>query len=372
MSEIKHWYYQQGGGRAQAVAGPLSLGEMASLIQRGVVRSSTQVRFVTDERWHAASEFLLLKPLLERTASDGPSSRTKPVLAGLVAAILVLTTVYLLTGRGTQAGHPGKLDATPQSVTLAGASNLTAPGIIECTNRVRAEQGGLPPLSRNKLLDTVASERAEDMLRKQYFAHYSPSGEGATDVAQKTGYPYRHLGENIAMGSFQNDEKMVMAWMQSPTHRRNILSDDCSEIGVAVKRGRLKGEEVWVAVQVFGEQAPPVTTEPAKKRSAAYASANAASHVARECQAPDASLLDNITTARAELSDLSEQASSLHKEILAERSDRRGRVDASRHNRKVAAYNELVDTIHTKRGAVQRQISDYNHSVEQYNACLRK
>jgi hypothetical protein len=174
------------------------------------------------------------------------------------------------------------------------------------------------------------------------------------------------------MGSFQNDEKIVMAWMQSPGHRKNIMSDDCSEIGVAVKRGRLKGEEVWVAVQIFGEQSPPVATEPAKKRSANHASANSGAQMARECQAPDASLRDDITKANAELSDLSEQASSLHTEILSERSDRRAPVDVSQLNRKVAAYNELVDTIHTKREAVQRLISDYNHSIDQYNACLRK
>jgi hypothetical protein len=150
------------------------------------------------------------------------------------------------------------------------------------------------------------------------------------------------------------------------------MADDCSEIGVAVKRGRLKGEEVWVAVQIFGEQSLPVATEPAKKPSTNYASANASRHAARECQAPDASMLEDITRARAELSDLSEQASSLHKDISADRSDRRARVDVARLNRKVAAYNELVDTIHTKREAVKRLISDYNYSVEQYNACLGK
>jgi uncharacterized protein YkwD len=85
-------------------------------------------------------------------------------------------------------------------------------------------------------------------------------------VAQRTGYHYQHLSENIAMGHFQNDEKAVIAWMQSPGHRKNILSDECSDIGVAVKKGWLKGEEVWVAVQIFGEQSPPVAPNSAKQR----------------------------------------------------------------------------------------------------------
>jgi uncharacterized protein YkwD len=266
MPDNKHWYYQEENGRLPIINGPLSLGDMGTLIQRGIIQNSTQVRFVTDAHWHAASDFMLLKPFLRRTASDAPSPWRKPALAGLVAAILLLTTVYLLPKRDTGTRHPVTPSPLPQMLTLAAGQSLSRPGIIECTNRARAENGGLPPLSRNSLLDAIASERADDMLRKQYFAHFSPSGEGAPDVAQRTGYHYQHLSENIAMGHFQNDEKAVIAWMQSPGHRKNILSDECSDIGVAVKKGWLKGEEVWVAVQIFGEQSPPVAPNSAKQR----------------------------------------------------------------------------------------------------------
>ena len=176
-------------------------------------------------------------------------------------------------------------------VSPAQGSRLSVAGIIQCTNRARAENGGLPPLSENSLLDAIASERAADMIQKQYFAHYSPSGEGATDVAQRAGYHYKHLGENIALGSFQTDEKIVTAWMQSPGHRQNILSDGCSEIGVAAKRGRMKGEDVWVAVQIFGQQSPSVAADSGARPTVTYASANSSDHRRRECRAPDESLL---------------------------------------------------------------------------------
>jgi uncharacterized protein YkwD len=371
MPDNKHWYYQEENGRLPIIKGPLSQEEMGTLIQRGTIQNSTQVRFVTDARWHAASDFLLLKPFLRRTASDAPSPWRKPALAALVAAILVFTTVYFLPKRDAGTRHPVKTSPVPQMLTLAAGPSLSRPGIIECTNRARAENGGLPPLSRNSLLDAIASERADDMLRKQYFAHFSPSGEGAPDVAQKTGYHYQHLAENIAMGHFQNDEKAVIAWMQSPGHRKNILSDECSEIGVAVKKGRLKGEEVWVAIQIFGEQSPPVTPESPKQRSVTYASANSGSRPGRECQAPESSLLDAITKAKTELSDLNEQAVSLHKEIVAEKSNTSSGTDASQLNQKVVTYNELINDITMRKQAAQRLTSDYNQSVEQFNSCIR-
>jgi hypothetical protein len=207
------------------------------------------------------------------------------------------------------------------------------------------------------------------MIQKQYFAHYSPSGEGATDIAQRAGYHYKHLGENIALGSFQTDEKIVTAWMQSPGHRQNILSDGCSEIGVAARRGRIKGEDVWIAVQIFGQQSPSVAADAGARSTVTYASANSSDHRRRECRAPDESLLGNITKAKAELDDLTGQASSLHKEISADRSNGSG-INARELNQKVARYNELINEISSRRQAALRLIADYNQSVQSYNTCI--
>jgi len=255
-------------------------------------------------------------------------------------------------------------------VSPAQGSRLSVAGIIQCTNRARAESGGLLPLSENRLLGAIASERADDMFQKQYFAHISPSGEGATDVALRVGYHYEHLGENIAMGNFQNDEKIVLAWMQSPGHRENILSDGCSEIGVGVKRGWMKGEEVWVAVQIFGAQSPPVAADSANRRPATYASASPGSRPRKECELPDESLRNAITKANAELSDLAEQAASLRKEISADKSGGALSMDPRDFDQKIAKHNELVNEINSRRHVVLRLISDYNRTVEIYNACI--
>lgn len=65
----------------------------------------------------------------------------------------------------------------------------------------------------------------------------------------------------IRSGSFLTNQKIVNGWMQSPGHRKNLLSGKFEEIGVAVVKGRLEGDETWIAVQVFGRQSPAVREE---------------------------------------------------------------------------------------------------------------
>jgi uncharacterized protein YkwD len=240
MADNKDWYYELQEPPFPLVRGPLSLEELGVLIRKGTVRSNTLVRFGTDTSWYAASNFVFLKQFLEPTPSHAGSLSNKLPLAGLTAVVLVfvLAIICFLPARHAVPGYHVLPLPQRAMVSPVQESRLSVAGIILCTNRARAEHGGFPPLSENSLLHAIASTRADDMIQKQYFSHYSPSDEGATDVAQRAGYRYKHLGENIAMGTFQTDEKVVLAWMQSPGHRQNMLSDGCSEIGVAVKKGR--------------------------------------------------------------------------------------------------------------------------------------
>ena len=369
MTDSKQWYYMDE-DRFPIVRGPISLEEMGALIERGLVQGHTQVRFGSDGDWYGASSFMLLKRFLEPTPSHARPSLKKLPHIGLAAVILVLVIVYFPRGRAAVLKH----DVLPlpelAMISPAGGSRLSVTGIIQYTNRARTENGGFSPLSENGLLDTIASQHADDMLQKQYFAHISPSGEGATDLAQRTGYYYKRLGENIAMGHFQNDEKAVMAWMQSPRHRQNILSEEYSEIGVAVRKGSMKGEQVWIAVQIFGEQAPPFAADPATNRPLTYASTNSNDQRRSECQPPAEPLLDDITKAKAELDALTEQAASLHKELSVDKSSGASGIDGKDLNQKVAKYNELSNEISTRRRVALRLISSYNQSVESYNTCV--
>lgn len=157
---------------------------------------------------------------------------------------------------------PGPLRVAPP-LTTAPSGALTMRGVIEYTNIARAQNGGFPALVENTTLDLDAQMKLQDMFTKQYFEHVSPSGIGPADLAKTVGYAYVIVGENLALGDFGSDAKLVDAWMNSPGHRANILNAHYQEIGVAVGKGTYEGRETWIAVQSFGmpiSSCPPIDT----------------------------------------------------------------------------------------------------------------
>ena len=97
-------------------------------------------------------------------------------------------------------------------------------------------KAGLRSLTADTLLDKAAQRHAEDMLARGYFAHKSPSGTTVRERAIAAGYGWRSIGENIAFGQTSVDEVME-TWLNSPGHRKNILTPDFAELGVGIAMG---------------------------------------------------------------------------------------------------------------------------------------
>lgn len=138
------------------------------------------------------------------------------------------------------------------------AGTLTIEGVFQETNKHRS-QNKVAELTLNKALSEAARTKLDSMFAKQYFEHVSPDGIGPANLVDNIGYQYIRVGENLALGNYQNDTDLVQAWMDSPGHRRNILSQGFSEIGIAVGQGQFQEHNTWLAVQTF---ALPSTTCP--------------------------------------------------------------------------------------------------------------
>ena len=125
--------------------------------------------------------------------------------------------------------------------------------VVDLTNseRERSTVGGLV---RSEQLDAAAQLKAEHMAAEGYFAHYSPSGVTPWHWFDQVGYVYAHAGENLAV-HFTDSRALVQAWMDSPTHRDNIVNEKFTEIGVGTARGRYQGFETVFVVQLFGTPA---------------------------------------------------------------------------------------------------------------------
>ncbi len=141
---------------------------------------------------------------------------------------------------------------------LGYASNISPNDIITLTNQQRVANG-LLPLSTNNVLSQAAIAKGNDMFAKDYWAHFAPDGTSPWSFFLSFGYKYRYAGENLAR-DFSDSSSTVTAWMNSPSHRENMLNPNYKEIGVGVVNGNLSGADTTIVVQFFGA---PLTGAPA-------------------------------------------------------------------------------------------------------------
>lgn len=133
---------------------------------------------------------------------------------------------------------------------LGYATNISIPDLLKDTNLKRMEAGDTPLVLNDKLTD-AARQKAADMFANQYWAHNSPAGRDPWSFITASGYSYLYAGENLAR-DFADSNGVVTAWMNSPTHRENLLNPKYKEVGFAVVNGKYGSYETTLVVQMFG------------------------------------------------------------------------------------------------------------------------
>ena len=147
---------------------------------------------------------------------------------------------------------------------LGVSSNIDVKTVIDLTNQERAKKG-LQPLVENEALGNAAAAKGANMLAEDYWAHFAPSGKSPWDFILASGYRFTYAGENLAK-NFYTSPDVVTAWMNSPTHRDNLLNANYKDVGIAVVEGTLNGQKTTLVVQEFG------TTENVSSRPVAQVS----------------------------------------------------------------------------------------------------
>ncbi len=266
--------------------------------------------------------------LPEKTTQD-----TVPILQLPVAIKKIESSVVL----------PGGLNKTSESdvnntQVLPADYTLTRTGVISETNQHRVKHGK-QALVENKKLDRSAQVKADDLLKRQYFAHEAPDGTAIDDLVRDQDYSYIKIGENLALGNFLSNADVVTAWMNSPGHRANILDSQYTEIGIGVARGLYEGHMVYFAVQHFG-----------RPRSS--------------CPSIESNLKSQFTIAQKYLDELMISINTLKSEIdqgSGNNNDLNTLIE--KYNASVMLYKEAfqkADSLRTK----------YNAEVAAYNTCL--
>lgn len=103
----------------------------------------------------------------------------------------------------------------------------TSTTVFIATNQARVEHH-LPVLASNLKLQTAAQIVANEFARNGSFTHHN-----AWIYLNQTGYRYTYAGQNLAR-NFTDTPSTVAAWLNSPTHRQNLLSKNFTETGIAL------------------------------------------------------------------------------------------------------------------------------------------
>jgi uncharacterized protein YkwD len=108
------------------------------------------------------------------------------------------------------------------------------------------------------VLTQAAQMKANDMAAKGYFSHRGPLGEEPWSWFNKVGYKYDYAGENLAV-DFTESADVTTGWINSATHKANLLNEHFTEIGIATADGMFNGHKTTFVVQFFGT---PISIKP--------------------------------------------------------------------------------------------------------------
>jgi hypothetical protein len=119
--------------------------------------------------------------------------------------------------------------------------------LIALINKVRAEYD-LAPLEIDESLMRLAREHSEEMANQTILSHEQPSGNLQARM-NRVGYLFEAARENIA-----NTRSLYQAhsdFLKSETHRKNILANDVTHIGVGIARQPYPNDKYLTITEIF-------------------------------------------------------------------------------------------------------------------------
>ena len=168
------------------------------------------------------------------------------LLAGILLAIIAVV--------GASALDPGKAQAadTVNVRTCTGgkiALKADEKRMLELHNERRRSQD-LRRLCVHPALQRAARDHSQDMIRRDYFGHGNVGKR-----LKRHGYNWCTYGENILSdpGS-PSPGPSFDDWMDSDSHRDNILSRRFKEVGIGLATGTHNGERKTMWTADFGSR----------------------------------------------------------------------------------------------------------------------
>jgi uncharacterized protein YkwD len=160
--------------------------------------------------------------------------------------VAALAAVLTVAPAANGAGHGlSARQACPTSLAFSPAAAQTRKAIL-CLHNLERRRHGLSQMRLSPELSAVALAHARDMVKRHYFAHFSPGGEDHMDRIAASAYPPSTgcwtAGENLldADGA-ATPLQILQAWMRSPEHRAIILRRGWRDLGLGIVRAAPDG-----------------------------------------------------------------------------------------------------------------------------------
>jgi len=201
------------------------------------------------------------------------SGRLKAVVArasGAVGGISFLSPTIIYTADPLNQTYSSQNSGSGAIVTASGRSEPATEQTISAledymfglVNQDRAANGGLPPLARSSQLSRLARKYADDMKKRNFFAHQDPDGLSPIERARRDGI-MASVWENLATEYGNRNYRSLVQrgqnqMMNEPpndphNHRGCILNANhhCVGIGVSIADSRV------YCVQEFSPESIP-------------------------------------------------------------------------------------------------------------------
>lgn len=213
---------------------------VAAPVADAMVGPPTTSRPVTVVLGAAVPTTALLPVAPPTTTARRPVDPGAPVVTTTTTAITSPTTAPSPTPNPTTTAPPAPPTTTappPSAAVDTGCEQY----LVDRTNAARSEQG-LAPLAWDSRPHGIARDWSAHLLEIGRLEHNRRYGEQLTAA----GVPWTTAGENLGRG---DAARMFDLWMESSTHRPNILSTAFTSFAVACISD---GTEMWVTQDFFG------------------------------------------------------------------------------------------------------------------------
>ena len=164
-----------------------------------------------------------------------PSERNI-LLVRISAFFLAMTwTVSVLAANERSCIHYTASDQCCETARDDSSIRAVEQQILALINAARRNAGG-GPLSNSCELAGAARDHNARMMSAGFFDHRVIGEQGLLDRIMAAGIGAVYVGENLFMGSNPRElaEQCVTMWMQSDSHRENVLSPDFDATGISV------------------------------------------------------------------------------------------------------------------------------------------